>query len=710
MQVGSNKVTKLDKKHVKLGEFTLSTTVSVHLEGDIIFIPIDFFQLLGFSTSYDNGKIVKIDFTRKSSSGSGSSLDEAASLFPVKIGRKYGFMDKSGYLKIQPNFDGASPFSEGLAAVKVDDKWGYADTTGKIVITPQYHTASAFSESKAIVSLEDQNGVKFGYINNKGNKVGNIMYEFALPYKENFAPVVTGKYFAFLNRDGYIQIYKSFEDASSFSEGLARVAVANKYGFIDKSGSPAIPYQYDKASDFSEGLAAVSLDAKWGYINIENTTIIPLQFEDASPFSEGLAAVKKGGKYGFVDPTGKIIISPQFEKAGSFESGFAPVQQSGKWGFINKQGNVVVQPQYDFAYIERGGMFHVQNNGNNLYIDHQGRFIQPLNEKGEEINLVNVQGKVIEVNGNLLNLEVPPALVDGSTLVPLRPILESLNLKLDWNAAKQTITASKDGLTILLQINQSTATVNGQQVALPVPPQIINGSTMVPVRFISQSVGAQVDYTPYSPVEFDVDLFTSLNITNNKEIQAFFLAKENYEEAQLHGAAATAAAEETLYSTGEALLDVQDNLLKEVDYKFGKLIDAAPQNAGVYIQYAILLNELGHLFEDNSIYGAANMIATEAGKIDLKAFHFYQLYEADLYGDDAEIDKKYQVAAAADPYIVLNHVLKSDHYYEAGLAFSKMDSTKDYAIYCLKKAAMLEEATIANKAKQLLASKYKIQQ
>lgn len=89
----------------------------------------------------------------------------------------------------------------------------------------------------------------------------------------------------------------------------------------------------------------------------------------------------------------------------------------------------------------------------------------------------------------------------------------------------------------MLQINQTTATVNEQQVALPVAPQIIDGAIMVPVRFISQSVGAQVDYAPYSPVEFDKDLYARLDLTNNTEIQNHDLALEKYEEAQQQGSA-----------------------------------------------------------------------------------------------------------------------------------------------------------------------------
>ncbi|MBD2085891.1 S-layer homology domain-containing protein [Trichocoleus sp. ST-U3] len=55
------------------------------------------------------------------------------------------------FVVIQPQFDEAEAFSEGLARVKIADKWGYIDKTGKLVISPQFDEADAFSEGVALV-------------------------------------------------------------------------------------------------------------------------------------------------------------------------------------------------------------------------------------------------------------------------------------------------------------------------------------------------------------------------------------------------------------------------------------------------------------------------------------------------------------------------------------------------------------------------------
>ncbi|NEW09107.1 hypothetical protein GK047_24330 [Paenibacillus sp. SYP-B3998] len=722
MKVNSNKVKIVGTDHQKLGDATLSTTVSVHLEGDIPFIPIDFFQILGYSSSIDAGKKVQINLIQKSSgstnsggSSSGSvspgtdASSNAQTLYPMKIGRKYGFMDQAGKVFIQPQFEGAGNFSEGLAAVQVKGSWGYIDPKGNTVITPQYDSASEFSNDNAIVSKKDKNGVKFGYINKRGKAVGSIMYESALDYKENFAPVVTGTHFAFLNRDGNIQFFDSFEDAGSFSEGLAKVQIKGKYGYINKKGEVAIPYQYTKALDFSGGMAAVSIQGKWGYIDKEEEQVIPAKYEDAAPFSEGLAAVQSGGKYGYIEPSGKTVIAMQYDFAGSFKMGYAPVKQLGKWGFIDQKGMIVVQPKYDFAYEANGALFRVQDGGQTIYLDHKGNPVKPLNENGQEINLVMVAGNVIEVNGVLLDLEVPPALVEGSTLVPLRAILESLNLKLDWNSQTKTINASKDGVNIVLQVDNPIATVNGKSVTLPVPPKVIQGNTLVPVRFISQSVGAQVDYAPYQPADIETSLFDGLDTAYVERMSAYGQATEHWVTVQGEDSADAAAAKAAIQVAAEGLIKIKDQMVHDIQQKYERKIDATPNDAELYMQYATVLAELGHLYEDRNLVVESEMVAAEAGKIDVKALQFYRLYTADLYGEEAAREKIYQEAANMDPFIVLNHAQKHGNYYDAGLAFSKNERTPDYAIFALKKAYLNGNDRMKAKAKQLLSAKYKIQ-
>lgn len=101
-------------------------------------------------------------------------------------------------------------------------------------------------------------------------------------------------------------------------------------------------------------------------------------------------------------------------------------------------------------------------------------------------------------NGQELQFDqARPLLKDGSTLVPFRKLFETLGFEVKWKETEssQQAIGIKDGLTIVLTINSTTAIVNGKNVSLDVPAQILNGSTLVPLRFVAENSGYQVSYS-----------------------------------------------------------------------------------------------------------------------------------------------------------------------------------------------------------------------
>jgi len=101
--------------------------------------------------------------------------------------------------------------------------------------------------------------------------------------------------------------------------------------------------------------------------------------------------------------------------------------------------------------------------------------------------------KVI-LDNNYLTFDVPPQIESGRTLVPLRAIFEALGATVEWDASTQTVTATKDGTTVKLQIGSKIAYKNGSPVPLDVPGKIHNGRTLVPLRFVSEAMGASVEW------------------------------------------------------------------------------------------------------------------------------------------------------------------------------------------------------------------------
>jgi hypothetical protein len=78
----------------------------------------------------------------------------------------------------------------------------------------------------------------------------------------------------------------------------------------------------------------------------------------------------------------------------------------------------------------------------------------------------------------------------------MREIFESLGATVNWNPSTRTVTATNDLNTIELPVGQNRAVINGQPYTLDVPATIVAGTTMVPLRFVSESLGATVVYQP----------------------------------------------------------------------------------------------------------------------------------------------------------------------------------------------------------------------
>lgn len=100
----------------------------------------------------------------------------------------------------------------------------------------------------------------------------------------------------------------------------------------------------------------------------------------------------------------------------------------------------------------------------------------------------------LEMDGRMLYPDVPPVIREGRTLVPFRSVSEALNLQVIWDDAAQTVTVEGPDMVLKMTVGAREAIKNGAAVLIDVPPLIVSGRTMVPVRFISEALGCQVNW------------------------------------------------------------------------------------------------------------------------------------------------------------------------------------------------------------------------
>ena len=114
--------------------------------------------------------------------------------------------------------------------------------------------------------------------------------------------------------------------------------------------------------------------------------------------------------------------------------------------------------------------------------------------QAKTVNL-QIDNPQMSVNGEVSELDSPPVIRDGRTLVPIRAIVEALDGKVDWDNETKTATLTNDsGDEVKLTVNSKTASYNGSSAELDTPPVIINERTMLPIRFVAESFGYTADW------------------------------------------------------------------------------------------------------------------------------------------------------------------------------------------------------------------------
>jgi len=120
-------------------------------------------------------------------------------------------------------------------------------------------------------------------------------------------------------------------------------------------------------------------------------------------------------------------------------------------------------------------------------------------EKKETVIILQIGNSTFTVNGVPKTLDSPPVIKNNRTLLPIRAIIEALGGTVGWDANDKKVTVSLDLTTIELWIGKSIAKVNGVDTPIDstnpkVVPEIINSRTMLPLRFVTENLGCDVQW------------------------------------------------------------------------------------------------------------------------------------------------------------------------------------------------------------------------
>jgi hypothetical protein len=282
---------------------------------------------------------------------------------PVKVGRLWGYADKTGTMVIAPRFTSADRFDKfGYALVESDFSKGIINQDGKWVLKPEFLGLRLFGESEISVY---RSGLKWGLVDRVGNLITAAQFNSIGSFAKNgLAPAtLDGGYgskdalWGYIDKAGEFVIPLQFKHASNFTDaddnkgflapdGQARVTLeSGENAFIDAGGKVLQVLPEDiSVGFFGQDLLARFRDlssGKSGLINVATWEIVaPAQFDSiGEQFVMGLAEASIGDEHGFIDKNGRWVIGPGFDRVYAFTKlGQAQVEKDGQSFLISRDG------------------------------------------------------------------------------------------------------------------------------------------------------------------------------------------------------------------------------------------------------------------------------------------------------------------------------------------------------------------------------------
>ncbi|MGQ9844819.1 MAG: stalk domain-containing protein [Caldisericia bacterium] len=207
--------------------------------------------------------------------------------------------------------------------------------------------------------------------------------------------------------------------------------------------------------------------------------------------------VKKGDS-----PTKMFVVS---NKGGGVVSG--NIIPSHPWIILSKKtffrNEIRIQVTINSSILKENelhiGEIKISSNGGSYTIEVYVKVL-PKEEKPQKIVLIlQIGSKTMYVNNVPQQIDVPPTIIEGRTLLPIRYVVEPLGAKIFWDDVEKRVTIEFKNITIDLWIGKNIAKVNGKDTAIDtnnpkVVPLILNGRTMLPVRFVAENLGCDVDW------------------------------------------------------------------------------------------------------------------------------------------------------------------------------------------------------------------------
>lgn len=315
-----------------------------HLRKAVLFTVIGLAGLIGSTGStYGAGKapVYAAEETKEAASDAAAAKtsEDASGLYPVEVqtdsNTKYGYIDGTGQMILQPVYDDAVAFSEGFAVVFYVNKFQLINEMGRVV----YESVNEIGDvHNGLASFVDLKSSKQGYINTKGKVVIKAQYNYAGNFHTDGTAIVSkaGKFYQIDKKGKILRTYKLSKNFNYYGitedgDIIYRNTKTFHAGLMDLDGKVILKAVYGDITYLGNGLFGVKKalpDMEAYLINIKPAAIFDkngkkltsYQYYDLSEFSGEYASATDDKYTFFIDKSGKEVTSlPKVEGRGTMK-------------------------------------------------------------------------------------------------------------------------------------------------------------------------------------------------------------------------------------------------------------------------------------------------------------------------------------------------------------------------------------------------------
>ncbi len=321
----------------------------------------------------------------------------------------YGYADEKGKFIIEPKFEKAFPFENGVARILEKNFWGLIDLKGNYKLNPVYSELQGVKNNLLVVGINDTKSglILYGLMDITGKEYVKPQYQFITPDYNNQILIVgntlsapNGKTkirFGLINNKNIILIpiiYKEIKHTRFRT--FAAKDDNNFWNIFDETGKSIFGKNYTAINDFDERFATVENKEGWSIVAPDGQILTDINYRKIIKKNANVFELLSYPFIKVVDNNHNILFSTQYDELSFANENFYIFNKDEKAGLLNEKGNVVMGNKFDVIQSFKNGLSVVKSNNKYGVVNQKLQQILPIHYEKIQIDSLNGVIKAFE--------------------------------------------------------------------------------------------------------------------------------------------------------------------------------------------------------------------------------------------------------------------------------------------------------------------------